>query len=76
VRAVLFFIENPDEALTTADLAVKFGGRATSNGDALKLAVSLGMLQRECAGRGHRATFKAGPKLLGMLATGATRLQA
>jgi hypothetical protein len=76
VRTVMFFLENPDEALTTSDLAAKFGGRATSNGDALRLAVRLGFLARECAGRGHLATFRAGPKLLEVLATGAGRLQA
>lgn len=76
VRAVLFFLENPDEALTTPDLQAKFGGSGRNNSLALLHAVDIGLLNRACAGQGCVATYTAGPKLRDMLAAGAARLQA
>jgi hypothetical protein len=76
VRLVHWFIENPDETLTTADVRAKFALSESRNLGALKPAIDRGLLVRECAGQGKQASYGPGPKLLGMLRAGASRLPA
>jgi hypothetical protein len=76
VRLVHWFIENPDETLTTADVRAKFELGDSRNLDVLRPAIDRGLLVRQCAGRGKAASYSPGPRLLGMLRAGASRLPA
>lgn len=64
VRVVLWFVENPDEELTTADVAVKFDYSAAAVHGALKQAIAAGWVQRTEHGRCLPAVYSAGPRIV------------
>ena len=61
-KVLAFFVANPEEELTTRDIADKWDVRPPSSVfGALDRVVRMGLLQREKAGK--YAMFKAGPNL-------------
>ena len=74
-KLLVYFIENPDEELTTSDVRVKFGGTGNSLLGSMRGGIGMGLIHRRCGGPGRAATYSAGPRLLRSLAVGAGRLR-
>jgi hypothetical protein len=68
-RVALYFGRNPDEQLSTADIAVKFGVDADNVRSQLRRAVECEVIAKRSVGPGHPAEYSAGPKLLTMIGT-------
>jgi hypothetical protein len=69
-RMALFFAVNPDEELSTADIALKFDADVRDVQKRLKNAVTHGIFSFKVAGpggRGRMAVYTAGPVLLHMV---------
>lgn len=69
LRVVLYFARNPDEELTTGDIAEKFDVPIGNVRTPLARQVQDGMLVRtgNGAGRGRKLVYKAGQRLLVMI---------
>lgn len=66
LRVLLFFAANPDECLTTADVAAKAGVEQCSVRALMQHRVETGLLARTSTrtGPGAMTTYTAGPELL------------
>lgn len=70
LRVVLFFARNPEEELTTTDIALKFAIPPLNVRSTLAIAVANGMLRRRGGnngGRGKLLIYSAGDTLLSMI---------
>ena len=70
LRVMLFFARNPDEELTTADIALKFAIRSEDVRNILARAVSNRLLRRDggnSGGRGKVLVYSAGDLLLSLI---------
>ena len=70
LRVMLFFARNPDEELTTADIALKFAIRSEDVRNILARAVSNRLLRRDggnSGGRGRVLVYSAGDLLLSLI---------
>lgn len=65
LRVTLYFARNPDEELTTFDVADKFETNPRHVTALLRRAVDDGVLRKSgTCGRGNVSTYQAGPNLL------------
>ena len=70
LRVVLFFARNPEEELTTTDIALKFAIPPLNVRSTLAIAVANGMLRRRGGnngGRGKLLIYSAGDTLLSLI---------
>ena len=70
LRVVLFFARNPEEELTTTDIALKFAIPPLNVRSTLAIAVANGMLRRSGGyngGRGKLLIYSAGDMLLSLI---------
>ncbi len=66
-RTCIFFARNPDECLTSSDIAAKYDVPSNAVRPHLHYAVQTGLLRRENTLESHKYVYTAGPVLREMV---------
>ncbi len=67
-RTCIFFARNPDEWLTSADVADKYGVPSNTVSQTLQYSVESGLLRRETVA--NKSVYTAGPTLRELVGAG------